>query len=83
MSLTLSEVSLFKGMPLEALSALLSKAPPKPFAAGSVLARQGDVADRIYVLLSGRVFRERAVVEDSRSVLLADLGPGDVAGDIA
>jgi CRP-like cAMP-binding protein len=82
MSLTLSEVSPFKGMPLDALSALLSKASPKPFAAGSVLARQGEVADRVYVLLSGRVFAERALAEESCSVLLADLGPGDVAGDI-
>ena len=53
------------------------KFEPHSFADGAVAIREGDLADRFYVVESGRV----AVTREGRP--LGELGPGDVFGEIA
>ena len=52
---------------------------PRPFPAGTLIVREGDIADEAYVITSGRceAFRE----ERGRRVLLRTFGPGDVFGE--
>jgi eukaryotic-like serine/threonine-protein kinase len=52
---------------------------PRVFPAGTLIVREGDIADEAYVITSGRceAFRE----ERGRRVLLRMLGPGDVFGE--
>jgi serine/threonine-protein kinase len=52
---------------------------PRPFPAGTLIVREGDIADEAYVITEGRceAYRE----ERGRRVLLRTLGPGDVFGE--
>jgi len=52
---------------------------PQPFAAGTLIVREGDLADEAFVITAGHceVFRE----ERGRRVSLRTLGPGDVFGE--
>ncbi|MFV8756344.1 Crp/Fnr family transcriptional regulator [Nannocystaceae bacterium ST9] len=49
---------------------------------GTVLLREGQPADGLYVVLRGRVNLTRAA-EGGRDIILASLGPGDVFGETA
>lgn len=51
------------------------------FAPGEILLFEGDRADRVYVLLSGRV-KVSHLEPDGTSLLLAVRGPGEVLGEI-
>jgi CRP-like cAMP-binding protein len=57
----------------------------RSFVAGQVLLREGDVADVVYVILSGavRVYRRNGPTNQDAVVELAKLGPGDVIGELA
>ncbi len=52
---------------------------PRPFPAGTLIVREGDIADEAYVLTTGHceAFRE----ERGSRVSLGTLGPGDVFGE--
>lgn len=52
---------------------------PRPFPAGTLIVREGDIADEAYVITEGRceAFRE----ERGKRVLLRTLGPGEVFGE--
>jgi serine/threonine-protein kinase len=52
---------------------------PRPFPAGTLIVRQGDLADEAFVITDGKceAFRD----ERGRRVLLRTLGPGDVFGE--
>jgi serine/threonine-protein kinase len=52
---------------------------PRPFPAGTLIVREGDIADEAYVITEGRceAFRE----ERGKRVLLRTFGPGDVFGE--
>jgi CRP-like cAMP-binding protein len=75
-------------------SALLSAIEPKKrsavvgffssqsFQAGEVLVREGEEADRIFLLASGGV-EVRGTDADGDRVVLAQIGPGDVVGEIS
>lgn len=50
------------------------------YAAGDVIYRQGDLSDRIFFVVSGRV--EISVLEDGVSRRVAVIGPGNHCGDL-
>jgi signal transduction histidine kinase len=54
----------------------------RSFRAGDVLMRQGDPSDALYIVLSGRVRVERAFPELAEPVLLAEVGPEEVLGEM-
>lgn len=50
--------------------------------AGKRILTEGEVADGIYVLLSGKVSVTR-MAEDGHEVMLAELQPGEVFGEMS
>ncbi|MBV9134267.1 MAG: cyclic nucleotide-binding domain-containing protein [Chloroflexi bacterium] len=68
---------LFRDLAPVELDVLLARLAPLSVSAGQTVMRQGDAADRFYVLRSGSVRVERDGAE------LARLGPGDAFGEIA
>jgi len=52
---------------------------PRPFPAGTLIVREGDIADEAYIITSGHceAFRE----ERGRKLSLRTLGPGEVFGE--
>jgi MFS family permease len=73
----LQHVPMFQPLPLPAIEQLARALEPIGVPAGRVLFRQGDPADRYYVIEQG----DADVVGDGR--LVTTLGPGDGFGEIA
>lgn len=73
----LRSVRFFTGAPEEALPAVAAALEPVRLAAGEALFHKGDVGDSLYVIVAGRVR-----VHDGE-LLFNELGPGDVAGEMA
>ena len=78
----LDPVGLFQGTSAEARRTLSERGRLRAFEAGEVLMRQGEDADSMYVILSGRVRVERDAPGQSGPALLAELGANDVVGEI-
>ncbi len=76
----LLEHPIFAGLPTPRLEAAARELTEVPMAAGDVVIRQGDAADRFYLVADGelRVTQTR----DAKPVELRRLGPGDVFGEI-
>lgn len=73
----LRRVPLLDGLPDAALTAVAGLARPLPVFAGETLFEQGERGEALYLVASGRV----QVLAGAS--LLADLGPGDVVGELA
>jgi CRP/FNR family transcriptional regulator, cyclic AMP receptor protein len=72
---------LFRAMSNAALSDLLDESAQTFYDSETIIVRQGDRADKVYMVLSGRV---RVVYEEGqKEVSVADLGPGEVFGEMA
>ena len=69
-------------IPLTALPRLVRRGRKRIFPAGSKLMRQGDPSDCMYVLLTGRVQIERSHPQLTTSLILAELGPGEVVYEL-
>jgi CRP-like cAMP-binding protein len=63
-------------------AALVARFKTEQFAPGAVLVRQGQEADRLFLIASGGV-QVRGKDADGDRVVLAELGPGDVVGEIS
>jgi CRP-like cAMP-binding protein len=77
----LERVELFKPIPREGLERLAERGVLRRFPASAVLMRQGETSRTMHVILAGRVRVERWLA-DERVVKLAELGPGDVVGEM-
>ena len=77
----LDGVALFKELPEPGLQMLAERGRPRHFAAGDVIMRQGDASDALHVVTRGRVRVEREQPAKT-PLLLAELGPGDVIGEM-
>jgi len=66
-------------MSADAFATLAACAMPTAFEAGQLIFREGEVANRFYLLLEGRVQIE-AEAPERPAVPVADLGAGDVLG---
>jgi MFS family permease len=69
---------IFAGLPTPRLEAAARSLAEVPMAAGAVVVREGDPADRFYLVADGSL-RVTAGPDDAH---LRDLGPGDVFGEI-
>jgi CRP/FNR family transcriptional regulator len=78
----LAEVSLFAPLPPIGLVRLAQQGKTRHFPAGSPLMHQGDVSDALYIIVEGRVRVERSHPALLGPVLLAELGPGEVVGEM-
>jgi NTE family protein len=76
-----SQAPLFRGVGREALERLASDARPITLRGGEYLFRGGDIADRLFVVRTGRL---RVLVENEDGLrVVRELGPGDVLGELA
>jgi CRP/FNR family cyclic AMP-dependent transcriptional regulator len=75
----LARHELFRGLSREHLDLLARVAMPVEFKAGELIFREGDPANRFYVILDGEV-RVESPVRDEEPVLLQRIGAGDVLG---
>lgn len=64
------------------IDALVRAAPPVQLAAGAVLAREGDPADRAFFLLAGRL-RASVALGDDRDRTVNEIAAGEVTGESA
>ncbi len=76
--LHLLEHPVFAGLPAARLETAARQMKPRPMQAGEMIIREGDVADRFYLIAEGSVHVTKAA-EDG---LIADLAHGDVFGEI-
>ncbi len=78
----LRKASLFAELDAGQLESILRVAEIRRFAKNTVLLRQGERGDALYLVLSGRV-KAVLVAEDGREVTLAMLDPGEMVGEMA
>ncbi|MBI3978690.1 MAG: cyclic nucleotide-binding domain-containing protein [Chloroflexi bacterium] len=78
----LRNVPLLRGFSDGELRHLAGLVVERRFAADRVVFRQGDPADSLYLIVSGRL-RVQMVTHGHQEVTLAMLGPGDVFGEMA
>jgi MFS family permease len=76
----LLERPIFAGLPPARIETAARQLTPVPVDAGKEVVRQGEEADRFYVIDSGRMRVSQA--RDGDVHVLRDLGPGDVFGEI-
>lgn len=76
---SLADVAIFDGLPPAERAALESELETISLQRGEVLVRQGDAADALFVIMSGRF----GVTIAGRIGLVAELGPGSPVGEIA
>ena len=72
-------LGIFADLNDEERAAIEAELEPMPLSRGDVLVRQGDEADALYVVISGR-FDVRG---EGRSQPVAEIGPGSPIGEIA
>jgi CRP-like cAMP-binding protein len=79
MKQTLAQMPFLKGLPGEHLATLAEHARKVRFESGQVIGREGDPADRFYLLLSGRAEVEAFIAEEG-DVGFQTVGPGEPLG---
>jgi CRP/FNR family transcriptional regulator, cyclic AMP receptor protein len=77
----MQQMPIFGAIGAEAIEFLLESAPVMRVAAGDFFCREGDLADGMYVLESGRVTISKSW--QGRQLLLRRLGQGDCFGEMA
>jgi CRP-like cAMP-binding protein len=78
----LSQVPIFRDLPPDALARLIEQSRVRTFDAGEHLMRQGEASECMHVVLRGRVQVERSHHNLQEPIVLAELGAGDVVGEM-
>lgn len=78
----IAKIQLFSGLRTEALQLVAQVTVEEAHPHGTVIFRHGDVGEKLYVIVSGRV-RICREVSGMGEEALAVLGPGDVFGEMA
>ena len=79
--LLLASHSLFADLPPADLDSLLSHSRPVLFTAGEAIVREGATGRSLYQVISGRVEVQKEV-QPGYSIHVAELGPGEVFGEM-
>jgi MFS family permease len=77
-----AKLDLFTGVPNSRLDAAMRKLKEVPIAAGESAVRQGETADRFYIIESGTFTVTQVQAPGGEPVLLRQLGPDAVFGEI-
>jgi CRP/FNR family transcriptional regulator, cyclic AMP receptor protein len=75
----LQEHTFLKGMPEQHVSTMIEGAEEKVFSAGEIIFREGEPANRLFLVHEGKVALETREPQ-KRDVLVAELGAGEVLG---
>lgn len=78
----LERIPMFKELAPDAIELIAAIAREESHRTGTMVFREGDVGDRLYVILDGRVRISRQVSGMGEEAL-AILGPGDAFGEMA
>lgn len=78
---TLQQMAIFGGVSDDTVQFLLARSRVVEHAAGSFLAKEGELGTGLYVLLRGRIAVQR--LWNDHQVLLRELGVGDCFGEMA
>lgn len=78
----LGKIHLFRGLTEEGLSLVAAIAREESFKVGAVIFREGEVGDKLYMILDGKVRISRDVAGMGEEAL-AVLGPGDAFGEMS
>ena len=79
---TLARAGIFQGVDPEAAAALGSQLETVDYPRGSTIFALGELGDRLYIILSGKVKLGRNA-PDGRENLLAIMGPSDMFGELS
>lgn len=74
---------MFTGLAPATIDALAATMEQVELAAGTVLVRQGDPADSLFVVLEGRLASAVVADDSPAEQALGTMGPGDVIGEVA
>ncbi len=77
-----SGLPVLTGVPPAALEAAAAQLRPVPVAAGEVIVREGDPADRFYIIEGGRFLVDQLDPATGEQRRLRALGPGEVFGEL-
>ena len=77
-----ASLPLFAGVPEARLSAAFARAIELPLRAGQAVIRQGDPADRFYIILEGALEVSQQASPDGPALVLRKLGTDEVFGEI-
>jgi len=77
-----AELPLFAGVPASRLEAALHRLQAVPVEAGQTIVRQGEPADRFYIIESGTFTVTQEPTPGAPAVVLRQLGPDQVFGEI-
>ena len=78
----LSNISLFQGLPTEALEALEKTASTRQYPKNTIIINEGDTSTSLYLLIAGKV-KVFLSDEEGREFVLNSLSPGDYFGEYA
>ena len=78
----LARVDMFKGIPMNGLTALADRGRSRKFPAGTEIMHQGDESDVMHVIIAGKVRVERSHPDLIEPITLAELGPGETVGEM-
>ncbi|HVA60731.1 MAG TPA: Crp/Fnr family transcriptional regulator [Mycobacteriales bacterium] len=78
----LASVPLFAALDEPAATALAARLRPGNLERGEIVFREGELGDRLYIVLDGKVKISRSA-GDGRENMLAVLGPGDLLGELS
>ncbi len=78
----LRRVPLFAGLSPKHLESILAVSQTQVFPKETLLFRQGDRGESLFLVLSGRV-KAVLLAEDGRELILAVFGPGEIFGEMA
>lgn len=78
---SLSRIKILHSLPAEEVIKLIPYIKKAAFKKAETIFEEGDIGDRLYFIVSGKVNVIRAAIGKSKSI--ATLGPGDIFGEIA
>ena len=80
--IALEDVNVFQDFPPAGLDRLAAHGRLRLFQAGESLLRQGEVSGAMYVIVRGRVRKERSHPDLSEPAEILELGPGESVGEL-
>ena len=80
--LALRRSNLFASLSAEAMAALEAQLTPVTLMSGEVLFKEGEPSDSLYIVISGRLRVVSRAPEDQSERLVADLGHGEIVGEM-
>ena len=77
----LKQTALFSGLSDDELGAVVNLCVERPFPAGSIVIRQGDVGDEMFIIQDGQI--EIVVVGSRPELRVVVLGKGQILGEMS